>query len=309
MSTLRISRGLSPFCNSNSNGQLVRAMGSARGAQSVLIDAKEMKADIVTLCFLTGWSLGGFLSLAMARVIASDPASYSISVAGLLIIDSPYHIARSKITVPTSKAELPGLPALVEKSFDNCDDMLQDWDLPSWDSPDGGGGCTDAQFTVGGKTFRVPNGEVLRKPANSDPLDNNWETVAVKPYKMDPRSNTPGTGAAGSPPPAVLLRCIKRAKPKSNLGDRHGLSQGQGQGHNGDTPGCLVDLFRHETLLGWEARYPDFIKAVIDVDADHYNLFERTDTVGLERVTAQILKALEILDSMHIEARKVGRVF
>jgi hypothetical protein len=66
----------------------------------------------------------------------------------------------------------------------------------------------------------------------------------------------------------------------------------------------LVDLFRDEKLLGWEARYPDFIKAVIDVDADHYNLFSMADTVGLERVSAQVLKALEVVDALQKARRQ-----
>ncbi|TWU75829.1 hypothetical protein ED733_004870 [Metarhizium rileyi] len=242
--------------------------------------AKELSGPIM----LGGWSLGGYLSLTMARVIAANPGAYPMSIAGLLIIDSPYHIARSKIAVPTSKAEFSGLPPLVQKSFDNCDDMLQYWDLPSWDGVNSGG-STDVKFTMAGKTFAVRKGEVLHKTVDSDPYDNQWQTMAVKPYASNADTDTSG------PPPGVLLRCIKRAKPKPP----HGSSS---SGQNA-MPACLVDYYRDERLLGWEARYPDFIKAVIDVNADHYNLFDRTNTAGMEKVTAQLAKGLEVLDALH----------
>jgi hypothetical protein len=40
---------------------------------------------------------------------------------------------------------------------------------------------------------------------------------------------------------------------------------------------CLIDMFRDEMLLGWEGNYSDFIKVVIDVDSDHYNVFSIYD--------------------------------
>ncbi|KHN99804.1 Esterase-like protein [Metarhizium album ARSEF 1941] len=245
---------------------------------------------------LGGWSLGGYLSLAVARVIATSPGTYPFSVAGLLIIDSPYHVARSKITVPTSKPELAGLPPRVQKSFSNCDDMLQHWDLPPWEASPSDAGA-EAKFTVAGEAFAVRKGEVLHKPVGSDVHDDKWQTISVQTYVGDAQLDTWRTGAGGSPPPAVLMRCIKRAKPKQSNGSN-------GRSEVAAAPPCLVDLFRDEKLLGWEARHPDFIKAVIDVDADHYNLFDRTNTTGLETVTAQLVTALDVLDALNEAATK-----
>ncbi|KAG6011488.1 hypothetical protein E4U41_005497, partial [Claviceps citrina] len=53
-----------------------------------------------------------------------------------------------------------------------------------------------------------------------------------------------------------------------------------------------------EKLLGWQGRYPDFIKAVIDVDADHYGLFDRTDVERMADVTARVGWGLEVLDGL-----------
>lgn len=44
----------------------------------------------------------------MARILAEDP-SKNLSIAGFLIIDSPYHIARSKLTMKTTKSKLDGI--------------------------------------------------------------------------------------------------------------------------------------------------------------------------------------------------------
>lgn len=222
----------------------------------------------------------------MARIIAADPAAYPISVAGLLIIDSPYHIARSKVTAPTSKADLAGLPPLVQTSFDNCDDMLQHWDLPSWNPANGG----NTKFILANKPLTLQPGEVLRKTAQDDPNDNQWQTMKLKPYEEDALPRTSETAPSG-PPPGVLIRCTKRAKPKSTPGGE-------------DAHLCLVDLFRDEKLLGWEGRHPEFFKAVIDVDTDHYNLFDRTNTKELEKVTATLAKGLQVLDAVHMETKK-----
>ena len=196
-----------------------------------------------------GWSLGGFLSLTMARMLAEDPSS-KLSIAGFLIIDSPHHIARSKLAVPTSDTELVGIPDLVQKSFDNCDIMLEHWDLPSWDGP----ACGGREVTIGvaGSRFALEPGSVLYKP-----VDGVWKPIPVREYKHEHPVDEPR-----APPPGVMIRCTRPTeKPK------------------GATDVCLIDLHRHETLLGWEGRHADFIKAVIDVDADHYNVFDKYDQI------------------------------
>lgn len=72
-----------------------------------------------------------------------------------------------------------------------------------------------------------------------------------------------------TPPPAVLIRCTQ---PVSNKTEET------------DDP-CRVDIHRHETLLGWEGTHPDF-KAVIDFDADHYNMFDKFDNVKVGDIQA-----------------------
>ncbi|KAK2592736.1 hypothetical protein QQS21_009579 [Conoideocrella luteorostrata] len=237
---------------------------------------------------LGGWSLGGFLSLTMAHLIAQNPDAYPISIAGLLVIDSPYHIARSKVKEATSKAQLDTLPELVQKAFDNCDIMLQNWDLPQWNGGDGGK-TKDMKVTIGGQKFKLQPSQVLYKPSDGD--HQTWNTIETKPFE---RKGEDSTLAAGSPPPAVLIRCTKPAKAKD---DTQGLP-------------CLIDLHREERLLGWEGRYASFIKAVIDVDADHYGIFDRMDSERMDRITERLAWGLEVLDGLEVkEKKKVLGVF
>lgn len=195
--------------------------------------------------FSLGWSLGGFLSVTIARMLADDPNA-KISVAGMLLIDSPRHIARSKVTVPTSAPALSNLPDLVIKSFDNCDIILQDWDLPTWDGPTKEG--KDVRVGVGGRSFTVNQNKVLYKPLRSP-----WKVIETKTFKHETVVENPK-----APPPAVLMRCVRHVKKL--------VSDSTGP--------CLIDLHREKTLLGWEEDYPDFVKACIDVDADHYDIFD-----------------------------------
>ncbi|KAI9152063.1 putative thioesterase lcsE [Paramyrothecium foliicola] len=197
-----------------------------------------------------GWSLGGFLSLSIARLLADDPSS-GIVVAGLLIIDSPRHIPRSELRASTVEPELSELPELIKKSFDNCDEMLDTWQLPTWNAPTKEGKSLPVAVT--GRTYTIQPGTVLHKP-----LQGGWTLRESKRFNFE----TP-TEETKAPPPAVLIRCTLPAK-KSKAAQ------------NSQDP-CLIDLFRDEPLLGWEGAYPDYIVASIDVEADHYNVFDKFD--------------------------------
>ncbi|KAH7042809.1 Alpha/Beta hydrolase protein [Macrophomina phaseolina] len=223
-------------------------------------------AGISGTILLGGWSLGGFLSLAIARALAADENA-RIFVSGLLIIDSPFHTPWSKVPHPTAAPDLPGLPDLVIKSLDNCEGLLTDWDLPVWDEP----ACEGkrVRFNAAGKSFTVSPGNILYKP-----LDADWRNVEVPRFE---HTGEPSDHHAVIPP-AVMLRCVGRVPAKDN------------SPHT-----CRVDLPRDDIMLGWGGTYPDFIKAVLDVDSHHYNIF---DLSRVKTVTAQINDALGILESV-----------
>lgn len=186
-------------------------------------------------------------------MLADDPEA-KIRVTGMVIMDSPYHIAYSKIQDSTEDPTLEDIPDLIQKCFDHCDTMLRDWDLPQWEAPTMEG--KHVSFNVGGKRHNVPPGKVLYKP-----LQGIWQTIDTKTHKH--AASTASTAPPAKPlrpPPAVLIRC------------------GQSMPLPADrTTPYLIDKYRNEPLLGWEETYPDFIKAVIDVDTTHYSMFDKSD--------------------------------
>ena len=210
-----------------------------------------------------GWSLGGFLSLTIARMLADKPFS-KVSVAGMLIIDSPYHFARSKIAQPLADAVISDIPELIQKSFDNCDIMLEHWDLPSWDGPTLGGKKVTVKSGI--KKFELELGKILHKP-----LKEQWKVIDHELHdesskdkdqmeeEGEKREEKPSKPKA--PPPGVMIRCVQEVAKAEGAGGQP----------------SLIDLYRHETMLGWEKNYPDYLKAMIDFDANHYDVFDKFD--------------------------------
>lgn len=184
----------------------------------------------------------------MARILADTP-SVGIVIAGFLIIDSPYHIAESKLSVATSKCKLDGIPDLVLKSLDNCSDMLKDWDLPEWD---GSLDCGEKiKVRADGQTFTLQSGVVLYKP-----LKESWKLIDTRTYH-----HTTAQKHAVLLPLGVMIRCTRPMEREERSGPEP----------------VLIDIYRDQTLLGWEGTYPDFLKAIIDVDDDHYGIFTAGD--------------------------------
>ncbi|KAK2062294.1 hypothetical protein LY76DRAFT_613801 [Colletotrichum caudatum] len=218
--------------------------------------------------YVTGWSLGGLLALTISQILAKRPRS-KISVAGLLFVDSPHHTPWSELAIPTSKPDLGKVPELVQKSFDNCQGLLDTWKLLPWDRPTCGG--NSVYVTVAGERFHLRRDEVIYKPTRG-----RWRAMETRTFDgIHKLSRQPI-----SPPPAVLIKCVQHVPAQGSAKDP-----------------CQVDLFRDEPLLGWEGHHPEFIKAVIEADAHHYNIFRFPN---ITQVTKQLNEGLEILDSLRV---------
>ena len=238
-------------------------------------------------------------------MLAVDDES-GIFVAGLLIIDTCYHIPWSKYPFEPSEPDLPNVPDLVLKSLDNCNALLNTWELPAWDPVACQG--RNIRFTVdndgpGKREITIPAGHVYYKP-----LQGESHVVPVERFGYTPHDaaitngHATSTSDAGAqqqlvPPSAVLLRCNEYAPTKDPSG----------------AP-ARMDSFRDKMMLGWDENYPEFIKAVIDMDAHHYNIFDlkkvgintieiwftvelAADGVQISETTAQINDALGVLET------------
>nr|POF23958.1 orsellinic acid synthase [Quercus suber] len=214
---------------------------------------------------LGGWSLGGYLSLAMARMLRDAPSN-RFSVVGLVLIDSPYHVPWSTLPPDTADLVIGDVPPLVQKSFDLCDDMLEFWELPAWDGPAGAG--RTVHLTADGQEFAINSGQVLYKPV-------------AEGYRVRESPGSPPATPARQlilPPPGILIRCTTPTPRKDPSDDS-----------------SVVDMHRADPMLGWAATHPAFIKAVFDTDAHHFNIFDFAKTTA---VSAQLNQGLSMLDSL-----------
>jgi hypothetical protein len=216
----------------------------------------------------------------MANILARNPYS-SLSVAGLVIVDSPYHVPWSKLVKSTRDLDIGDLPPLVKKSFDNCDEMLDTWELPSWTPTPEAYDRVPLRCYVRGRSYVLEHSEVLHCP-DSGP----GKVVKTNGYRGNPSSlitsfshgfASSSTSSASSsdsdllnsgkdgllapvgPPPAVLIRCLQNTPTK---------------GADDDTELHHLDMFRDQPLLGWEGNHPSFIKASFDVNSHHFDLFD-----------------------------------
>jgi thioesterase domain-containing protein len=193
----------------------------------------------------TGWSFGGYVAIAMARTIAAGTAS--ITTAGLILIDSPYPFSESPVdstlidTFGHDPAPLSHLPDLVQKSMARCDIILENWNLPTWERK------------------RSENSRHLASQSIHERFSGEQATCVEQTNDIE---NADSVLKPTCPPPTILVRCKRFV---DNQEDASNPS--------------LVDRHRREKLLGWENGYLGFIKTVVEVDANHYNIFDINDSL------------------------------
>lgn len=184
----------------------------------------------------------------MARKLAQDP-SPNITVDGFLMVDTPFHIPWNRLPTSLTEVVLDQSPEMVQKCYANLAPMLAAWELPQWEYAAGSSG--PVRFDVGDISHDLPAHQMLYKALGDD----KWQSLSAKLFANT--ENSAWSHASAALPPAVLVRCA-RAVPKRKQED--GISR--------------LDIFRHEVSLGWDGRYPNFIRAVIDTEAHHLDVFK-----------------------------------
>jgi hypothetical protein len=206
------------------------------------------------------------VSLAIAkRMLHMKPCRFYVT--GILMVDSPVQIPTSTLPPCGPDPDFSDLPDLVRKSFDKFDAMLSVCDLPAWDSPACQG--KPVRLAAGGKTFTVETDQVLHLP-----LGGGWTTASLTKTPQE-EGRVEVTEQFTGPPPAVLVRCLRRTPTDAP-------SQGPSQ----------VDRYRDDLLLGWEGRHQSFIKAVIDVDKHHFNVFQPSNVSWPDKFVAASISAI-----------------
>ncbi|PHH90638.1 hypothetical protein CDD83_3043 [Cordyceps sp. RAO-2017] len=92
--------------------------------------------DGSTDVLLGGWSLGGFLSLEVAKVLADD---YAVRVVGILMVDSVYPIRPQNFggviaPLDTSEENKSKNQVLSQRCMTEARRMLGGWEVPAWQS-------------------------------------------------------------------------------------------------------------------------------------------------------------------------------
>ena len=190
-----------------------------------------------------GWSFGGLAAVEIARAVADDPDS-PFKVDGMVIIDSPFQLPPDQRPANVDP-DLSDLPELVRKAFDNADSAVTGWQAPAWDGSTLGG--KDVKVRVGATILDVGLGQVAHKPVKGQ-----WTVVDSPKHEQEAAAD------GKTPPPAVFIKATKNVAPAK-----------------GSDQVCDIDYLREEKLLGWGGRYPDFIKAVIDFDNNHFDMFDK----------------------------------
>lgn len=228
----------------------------------------------------TGWSLGGYLSLAIARFLAEDSEA-KIKVVGIVMMDTPYHMPYNQDEGPTDDPVIEGIPEPVQKCFDRCDEMLEDWEVPKWDGP--ACGSKILFFGFGGRRYSVPPGKVLYKP-----FQGTWSSMEVPQHKpsdeLQPQQESQSEKVSIVPPPTVLIRSTQPMP----------LPEGR-------TELFKIDKYRNDHTLGWSGNTPEFIRAVIDVNSNHYGMFEKADKAQVGVPTSQCIGAARRWLTWHID--------
>lgn len=204
---------------------------------------------------LGGWSLGGLISLQMAKLLEGDD---ELCVAGVVMIDSVFPVAVSDLSGKQGRKISNYVPELskscpiqtrvcVHRSFVQSVAMLATWTPPRWNTI-GDYEYDDSSSDAGSAT----SGDTLDTSSHSSGSSSlgpprMFEGQSPNQWLWSVRRRTR--------PTVVLLRAAERVP--SPAGATH-----------------RVDLLREERDLGWRNHHhPDLVSLVVDVPGHHFDLF------------------------------------
>jgi hypothetical protein len=202
-----------------------------------------------------------------------------ITVLGLLMIDMPMHIPWT-MHPAVAPFQLPDtVPEGIRRCMGQAQDLIQSWQLPTWQPPPLDEQPQPQRVVYTGFARRptvIPPGHVYYQPLTGSGtvirLNEDSDSTAYLTEGISQCSKAKSSGESTSqndtemttpigPPTAVLIRCTELVPvPPSRSED--------------PTRRVRIDLQRDSRSLGWHLHQPEFVAAVVDVEANHYNMFE-----------------------------------
>ena len=221
---------------------------------------------------LGGWSLGGVLSLEIAHLLRTDD---KLEVVGIVMVDSlyPEHPKSDKIVV--TKMPEPGPRATTpQRRSHRCmglaSEMLGRYSPPAiWKE--------DLSRASSQDTAPAPSQDSLPLAPEDSPSTTAPTSPTFAPQEPSTSfDSTPATSRAASPiwgldslsssiesidaavpPPIILLKAKNTMFPRA-----HALIS-------------AVDLYRDDPALGWGQHNSGLVKKVIELEGNHFDLFEK----------------------------------
>jgi len=268
---------------------------------------------------LGGWSLGGLISLQVAKLLEHDP---DITISGIIMMDSVFpdalqDAAEAKIATTLTTDLLANCPAetrlAVHRSFAQSARLMSSWTPPllgehpqvaKTSTPD----HTDALATLGTPDiiWPSPHSETSGLSTSSHSPEAAasrgtppWPGIATSSGKHSPLGDygADDLDKLAAKLDARLALHLASSSPAQNrrVGNRpvvillrasEAVPQMLGAAHP-------VDKNRADRDLGWGCHCPDLFARVVDVPGHHYNLFAREN---VEQVSRELRNACNMIE-------------
>ncbi|KAK1655001.1 Alpha/Beta hydrolase protein [Colletotrichum phormii] len=223
---------------------------------------------------LGGWSLGGLLSLEIARLIGDEDRD--IEIVGLVMVDSVYPVWPEGSSLKIGRfvedekreTEEPKNVRLAKRAMKMAGQVVRVWKMPRC------GAAGEAEVSVP-KAAGYNDGEEEKATAGAGAADGG---DVEKDFYVSKEEKETAEVVWERPPRAVLVKAKEHVPMPVE-----GISS--------------VDVYRADEKLGWDGYCPGFVEEVLLTEGSHFDMFAWTNVDG---ITEKIVEACRILEGASI---------
>ncbi|UQC84358.1 thioesterase domain-containing protein [Colletotrichum lupini] len=225
---------------------------------------------------LGGWSLGGLLSLEIARLVGEEDRD--VEIVGLLFVDSVYPVWPKGSEVKIGRfvedekleTEEPKNVRLAKRAMKMAGQVVRVWKMPRC----GAAGETEVEVpkAVGYADADSSDGGGERAGTTADEAD------VEKDFYVSKEEKETAEVMWERPPRAVLVKAKEHVPMPIE-----GISS--------------VDVYRGDEKLGWDGYCPGFVEEVLLTEGSHFDMFAWANCDG---ITEKINEACQILEGVTI---------